>query len=136
MLHSTTAASSTAVVSQPAISAGSHTSRGRSPNSPVSHGGVVTGIQPLFATRKSPATTPSPIIDRMTVAVAIRRSQRNTPESYALGARIACDLLADHIHACLARQPGTSADPRSARGARIACGLLADQIRPRLLLLF
>src|SRR5665647_1043907 len=82
MLHSTTVASSTADASQPAISAGNHTSCGRSPNSPVNHGGIETGIQPLFATRNRPAITPSPIIDRITVAIATNRSQRITLPSY------------------------------------------------------
>src|ERR1700761_4139256 len=78
MLHNTSAASRIAVVSQPAIRPGSQTSCGFAPNSPVSHGWMVTGIQPAFATRNSPATTPSPIIDSTTVEVAIRRSQRIT----------------------------------------------------------
>src|SRR5512139_1450496 len=82
MLPSTSAASRIADASHPAISAGNHTSCGLLPNSPVSHGGMFTGIQPAFATRNSPAITPSPIIDRMIVAVATSRSHRITNRLY------------------------------------------------------
>src|SRR5262249_11765031 len=47
-------------------------------NRPSSHGGVRTGTQPLFAIRNSPTITPSPISERITVAVAMNRSQRIT----------------------------------------------------------
>src|SRR6266853_840571 len=99
MLHSTSAPSRIAVASQPAISAGNHTSCGLAPNRPVSHGGIETGIQPEFATRNSPAITPSPIIDKMMVAVAARRSQRITIALYY--AWFACDGAAR----LLRRQP-------------------------------
>src|SRR5262245_51467102 len=82
MLHNTIAASRTADASHPAISAGNHTSCGFSPNSPVSHGGMLTGIQPEFATRNRPVMTPSPIIDKMIVAVAASRSHRITQQLY------------------------------------------------------
>src|ERR1700733_11360453 len=78
MLHRTSPASKIVVVSQPAMSAGSHTSCGRSPNSWASHGGMLTGNQPMLATRNSPEIPPRPIIDRKTVAIAMSRSQRIT----------------------------------------------------------
>src|SRR5574337_943647 len=59
MLQRTSAASRIADASQPAISAGSHTSWGLSLKKPVSQGGILTGIQPLFATRNSQAITRS-----------------------------------------------------------------------------
>src|SRR5690349_14954318 len=43
---------------------------------------MFTGIQPAFATRNSPAMTPSPIIERMMVAVATSRSHRITDRLY------------------------------------------------------
>src|SRR5687768_14671423 len=78
MLHRTTTAASRTAASQPAISPGNHTSCWRSPNRSTSHGGVLTAIQLLFATRNRPTITPSPIIVRTTVDVATSRSQRIT----------------------------------------------------------
>src|SRR5438105_4580457 len=47
MLHTRPAASRITEVNQPAISAGSHTSRGCSPKKPDSRGGTLTGTQAL-----------------------------------------------------------------------------------------